>query len=118
MQYVQTAKIQTHPTFKLVVRKQKGELQPLDRYISYMPPLYIYIYIYIKGAYKSNGEIPVIRALGDRTTGDGFRLNMSRFTLDIKKKSLNEGGETLEQVVQLSCGCPFVLTLPGNICIS
>lgn len=43
---------------------------------------------------------------------------MSRFTLDIKKKRLNEGGETLEQAAQLSCGCTFVLTLPVNICIS
>lgn len=36
----------------------------------------------------------------------------------IKKKRLNEGGETLEQAAQLSCGCTFVLTLPVNIYIS
>lgn len=42
VQYVQTVKIQTHLTFKLAVCKQKGGLQPLERYIE--RDRYIYRY--------------------------------------------------------------------------
>lgn len=45
-------------------------------------------------------------------------LKTDSCNLDVKKKRFNEGGETLEQVDQLSSGCPVMLTLPVSICIS
>jgi len=47
----------------------------------------------------------------DRPRGIDSKLKEGRFRLDIRKKILHhEGGETLEEVAQRSCGCP----LPGS----
>jgi len=64
----------------------------------------------LKGSYKGAGEGLFTRACSDSTRGNGFRLKEGRFRY--KKEFLySEGGETLAQVAQRSCGCP----LPGSV---
>ena len=41
---------------------------------------------YLKGAYRKAGEGLYMRACSDRTRGNGFTLEESRFRLDIRKK--------------------------------
>jgi len=41
---------------------------------------------YLKGAYKKDGEELFTSACTDRTRVNGFKLNMSSFRLDIRKK--------------------------------
>ncbi|KAK4810947.1 hypothetical protein QYF61_013356 [Mycteria americana] len=68
---------------------------------------------YIKGAYKKGGERLFTRACSDRTRGNSFKLKEGRCRLDIRNRVFfyNEGGETLEQVAQRSCGC----SIPGSV---
>ena len=48
----------------------------------------------------------------DRVRGNSFKLKEGRFRSRCKEEILYcEGGETLEQVAQISCGCP----LPGSV---
>jgi len=41
---------------------------------------------YLKMAYKKAGEELITMACSDRTRGNGFKLKVGRFTLDIRKK--------------------------------
>jgi len=68
------------------------------------------VFQYLKGAYRKDGEGRFARVCSDRTRGNSSKLKEGRFRLDIRKK-FREGGETLEQVAQRSCGCP----LPGSV---
>ena len=67
---------------------------------------------YLKGAVRKDGEGLFIRACSDRTRGNGCKLKEGRFRLGIRK---NEGGETLEQVAQRSCGCPLPGIVQGQV---
>jgi len=60
---------------------------------------------YLKGAYRKAGERLLTRARSNRMRGNGYKLEEGRFRLDTRKK-FREGGETLEQAAQRSCGCP------------
>jgi len=44
---------------------------------------------YLKGANKKSGDKYFSRACCDRTRGNGFKVNETRFRLDIKKKFLS-----------------------------
>jgi len=59
---------------------------------------------YLKEADRKDGEGLFTRVCSDRTTGNGFKLKVGGFRLDIRK-------ETLEQVAQRSRDCP----LPGSV---
>jgi len=69
----------------------------------------------LNGACKKAGEGLFMRACRDRTRGDGFKLKEGRFTLGIRKKFCNEGGETLEQVAQRGGRCPIPGSIPGEL---
>ncbi|PKU43552.1 hypothetical protein llap_6156 [Limosa lapponica baueri] len=58
----------------------------------------------LKEAYRRAGEGLFIREWRDSTMGNGFKLEEGRIFY-------YEGGETLEQVAQRSCGCP----IPGGV---
>jgi len=64
-----------HFSYKVV---QPGEKKPPGRPYSSL--------LYLKGAYKRDGEILFTRAWSDRTSSNGFKLKESRFRLDIRNK--------------------------------
>ncbi|KAK4819096.1 LOW QUALITY PROTEIN: hypothetical protein QYF61_025355 [Mycteria americana] len=72
---------------------------------------------YLKAAYRKDGEGLLIRECSDRTRGNGFKLKEGRFRLDLDKEEIlhYEGGETLEQVAQRSCGCPIPGSVQGQV---
>ena len=43
-------------------------------------------FLYLKGAYKQEGEGLFTRVDSDRTGGNGFKLRQGRFRLDIRRK--------------------------------
>jgi len=69
---------------------------------------------YLKGTYKKDGHRLYSRACSDRKRGNGFKLKEGRFRLDIQNKFF-EGGETLAQVAQTSCGCPLSGSVQGQV---
>jgi len=68
----------------------------------------------MKGGYKKDGERLFTKACIDRTRGNGFKLKEGRFRLVVRKKFF-EGGETLAQVAQRSCGCPLRESVQGLV---
>lgn len=56
----------------------------------------------VKGVYKEDEEGLFTRACSDRTRGEGFRLQESRFTLHITKEEILycDSSESLGQVAQ------------------
>jgi len=71
--------------------------------------------LYLKGAYKKDGDRLFSRACRDRTRGNGFKLKEDRFRLDIRKKFIyNEGGASLAQVAQGGGRCPIPGTIQGQ----
>ncbi|PKU32189.1 hypothetical protein llap_17506 [Limosa lapponica baueri] len=46
---------------------------------------------YLRGAYRKDGEILFPKACSDRTRGNGFKLENSRFRLDIRNKFFTMG---------------------------
>jgi len=70
---------------------------------------------YLKGAYRKDGEGLFTRECSHRTRGNGFKLKKGGFRLDIRQIFYNEGGETLAQVAQRSCGCPLLGSVQGRV---
>ena len=68
---------------------------------------------YIKGVYKQDGERLFTRSCSDRTRDNSFKLKDDSFRLE--EFFYNEGGETLEQVAQRSCGCPIIGSVHGQV---
>jgi len=69
-------------------------------------------YQYLKGACRKDGDRLFSRGCCNRIKGNGFKLEVGRFRLDIRKKFFyNEGGETLAHVAPRGGRCP----IPGNI---
>jgi len=62
-----------------------------------------------EGASRKDGEGLFTRVGSDRTRGSGCKLKEGRFRY-WEEILPHEGGETLAQVAQRSCGCP----LPGS----
>ncbi|RMC05421.1 hypothetical protein DUI87_18613 [Hirundo rustica rustica] len=61
---------------------------------------------YLKGTCKKDTERHFRRTCSNRIKSNGAKLKEDKFRLDIGKKILYyEGGETLKQVSQSSCGC-------------
>jgi len=69
---------------------------------------------YLKGTYKKAGEV-FTSACSNRTRGNGFKLEVGRFRLDIREILCYEGGEALEQVAWRSCGCPLPESVQGQV---
>jgi len=63
-----------------------------------------------EGAYRKDGEGLFARVCSGRTRGNGCQLKEGRFRY-WEEILPHEGGETLAQVAQRSCGCP----LPGSV---
>jgi len=46
---------------------------------------------------------------------NGFKLREGRFKLDIRKKFVSDGGETLERVAQRGSGGPIPRNIQGQV---
>lgn len=75
----------------------------------------IAVFQYLKGADSKGTEGLFIRECSDRKRGNGFKLNKSRFTLDMRKRIFYyEGDETPKQVGQRGSGCPITGNFQGQ----
>lgn len=55
-------------------------------------------------------------AHSDRTQGNRYKLKEGKFRYAIMEKYfLQWAGETLEQIVQRSCGCPVIANVQGQV---
>ena len=50
----------------------------------------IVAFLYLKGAYKQEGERLFTRVDSDRTRGNGFQLRQGRFRLEMRRKSFTQ----------------------------
>jgi len=68
---------------------------------------------YLKEACKHE-ETDIFTCSGsDRTRGNGFNLNLSSFSLDVRKKFFTQKAMSSWHCCPESCGCPIFCRCPG-----